>query len=250
MAIALDVLTHITAKRPACSAVIAAAGSSERMGREDKLFLEIQGMPVLVHSLLPFQNSKQIDEIIVVARGDMLERVGGLCVRHGINKVTKVMAGGQTRVESVMSGVFAISKKSTLVAIHDGARPCVGMATIKYAIDAAAKYHTAAPAIPVSSTIKKAKNNYVTATIDRDGLFEIQTPQVFDADLIKAALTKAVKAAKDITDDCMAAELIGASVRLTEGSRLNIKITTKEDLNLAEAIIMFNAVCGPQGTRD
>jgi 2-C-methyl-D-erythritol 4-phosphate cytidylyltransferase len=225
-------------RRPSCSAVIAAAGLSQRMDGEDKLFIEVCGLPVLAHTLLAFQNCEVIDEIIVVTRDDTIMNVGRICRQYGIDKAARVMAGGATRLESVMNGVFAVSGKAQLIAIHDGARPCIGLDDIKGAIAAAAKYHAAAPAVPVSSTLKRAKRGVVAETVDREGLFEVQTPQVFTAELIKAALTNAVKKSVDVTDDCMAVELIGAPVRLTEGSRSNIKLTTAEDIPIAEAILV------------
>ena len=224
-------------KMPPCSAVIAAAGASRRMGGEDKLFADICGAPVLAHSLAAFQNCGYINEIVVVTREDKLELVGAICRIYSIGKASKIIVGGPTRQESVLLGVLAVSKKARLIAIHDGARPCADMSVISGAVEAAAKFHAAAPGVPVSSTVKRAKSGIVTGTVDRDGLFEIQTPQVFAAELIKAALTSAVKKGVSVTDDCMAAELIGAPIRITEGSRYNIKITAVEDLAIAKAIL-------------
>lgn len=230
-------IDRITRKPPFCSVVIAAGGFSKRMNGEDKLFIDIAGMPVLVHTLAAFQNIDLVQEIIVVAQTEKFELIGELCRRHSIDKVTKIMAGGQTRLESVMTGVLAVSKKAQIIAIHDGARPCVESAVIDEAFSAASKYHAVAPGVPVNSTIKRAKDENVLETIDREGLFEIQTPQVFTAEIIKAALTKAIEKSIKITDDCMAAELIGVPVHLTEGSRNNIKLTTNEDITIIEAIL-------------
>ena len=230
-------LSKLTGKPPFCTAVIAAAGLSLRMGGDDKLFTEISGAPVLAHTLAAFQKSNLINEIIVVAHPDKFECIGELCKKHKIDKATKIMTGGQTRLESVMSGILAVSKKARIIAIHDGARPCVDDGVIKCAVSAAGKYHAVAPAIPISSTVKRAENGMVIETVSREGLFEIQTPQVFTAEIIKAALTKAMDKGIEITDDCMAAELIGIPVHLTEGSRLNIKITTGDDVTIAGAIL-------------
>jgi len=227
-------------KSPVCSAVIAAAGSSARMKGEDKLFIEIDGMPVLAHTLKAFQSCELIDEIVVVVRDDQIERVGKLCQSFGIEKATKIMRGGGVRSESVLFGLLAVSKKAKLVAIHDGARPCVDADIIARTIKAAAVSHAAAPAIRVSSTIKRVKDNIVIETVDRENLFEIQTPQVFEANLIKAALTNAVNKKIDVTDDCMALELVGARVHLTMGSRANIKITTSEDITIAGVFLGEN----------
>ena len=229
-------------KKPYCSAVVAAAGASQRMGGEDKLFAELAGVPVLARALLALQNSDLIDEIVVVARADSLERVSALCGEHGISKATKVMAGGATRLISVLTGALAVSDKASLLAIHDGARPCVGRDVIEKAVDAAASCHAAAPGIPVTSTVKKVEGGIVRYTANREGLYEVQTPQVFDVDLIKAALTNSMNNGFDVSDDCLAAELIGAPVCITEGSPENIKITTIADLRLAEAILLGRGV--------
>ena len=222
---------------PPCCAVIAAAGSSERMEGGDKLYTDINGVPVLAHTLGILQKCDLVKEIIVVAREDRIEQVSEICGSCGVNKANKIIVGGGTRLESVLNGVMAVSKNMHLVAIHDGARPCVSPEIIKRTIAAAARHRAAAPAVKASSTVKRVKDGIVTATIDREQLYEIQTPQVFETNLIKAALTNAFNKRADITDDCMAAELIGIPVYVTEGSRNNIKITTREDIVIAEAIL-------------
>ena len=220
-----------------CAAVIAAGGSSQRMDSVDKLFVEICGIPVLAHTLLAFQNCQNISEIVVVSREEALTRVCELCKKCGADKAIRVMIGGATRLDSVYNGVFAVSDEAQLIAIHDGARPCVDADIINTAVMAAAKYHAAAPAVPVTSTVKRVGGGIILDTLDREDLVEIQTPQVFTAELIKAALTKARNESPAVTDDCMAVELLGFPVRITEGSRRNIKITTSEDIAIAEAIM-------------
>ncbi|MCL2365682.1 MAG: 2-C-methyl-D-erythritol 4-phosphate cytidylyltransferase [Oscillospiraceae bacterium] len=231
------ILLKLLGAAPYTTAVIAAAGSSARMDGQDKLFIKISDIPVLAHTLMVFERCALIDEIIIVTRKESIESVARLCANYHITKATKIMAGGATRLESVMNGVFAVSWKTELVAIHDGARPCIDERIIERTILRARKRQAVAPGIPVSSTIKKVNRNIVTETMDRSDLIEIQTPQVFNADLIKGALTKAKKDAPDITDDCMAAELMGVPVHVTQGSRNNIKLTTGEDVVVAEAII-------------
>jgi len=207
------------------------------MDGEDKLFCEICGAPALIHTLRAFEACGCVDEIVVVVRAAHLERVAALCKEYGISKAEKVMTGGASRLESVINGVFAVSDKARYIAIHDGARPCVDLSIIEKTLTAAIKFHAAAPAVPVTSTLKRADRGVVIETVEREGVFEIQTPQIFDAGLIKAALTKARKKSIEVTDDCMAAELIGTPVHITEGSGHNIKITTKDDLTIAEAIL-------------
>ena len=220
-----------------CSVVIAAAGSSARMAGDDKLFALINGVPVLAHTLRAFQNCALVDEIIVVTRQEMIERVTEMCRTYGIVKAGSVIPGGETRFDSVSRGVFAVSKKSRLIAIHDGARPCISGGVIERTISSAAKYSAAAPAVPVWSTVKSVSKGVVTETINRENLVEIQTPQVFDSDLIKAALTKAVSVGELLTDDCMAVEMLGVPVHITEGSRSNIKLTEPGDILIAAAIL-------------
>ena len=223
-----------------CTAVITAAGTSQRMDGEDKLFIEICGAPVLAHSLLAFQNCPCINEIIIAAREDKIGVVGSICEQYGIDKAVKIMLGGPTRLESVLNCVLAVSKRTQLIAIHDGARPCVSADIIENTVHAAIDFHAAAPGVPVSSTLKRVKNGIIIETVGREDLAEIQTPQVFAADLIKGALTNALHRAGDITDDCLAAELIGVPVHVTEGSRKNIKLTTAEDIMIAESILTEN----------
>jgi len=237
MSVVIKHLKRLKGKPPECSAIIAAAGSSQRMAGEDKLFVEICGAPVLYHTLAAFQNCNLIKEIIVVARNDSFELIGELCEKYSLVKVAKIVEGGSTRLESVMNGVYAASKKSQLIAVHDGARPCVDEDVIERAVIAATKWHAAAPAVPIGSTVKRVEDRRITETVDRRDLVEIQTPQVFATEIIKAALTNAIRESIDATDDCMAVELIGFPIHITEGSSKNIKLTTQDDLFVAEAIL-------------
>ena len=234
-----SVLLNFNKSRPPrCSVVIAAAGSSERMNGEDKLFLNICGVPVLAYTLSAFERSDRISEIIIVTRESKTSRVSEICGEYGISKAKKIVIGGGTRLESVLKGVRVVSKKTKLIAVHDGARPCITQKIITNTIDRAAKYHAAAPGIPITSTIKKVKDGVIVKSVDREGLVEIQTPQIFDADLIKAALCLAANENADITDDCQAVEKLGFPIHVTEGSRDNIKLTTSEDIQIAEGIFL------------
>ncbi|MDR3277138.1 MAG: 2-C-methyl-D-erythritol 4-phosphate cytidylyltransferase [Oscillospiraceae bacterium] len=224
-------------KHPSCAVVIAAAGASRRFGGEDKLFAPIGGTPALARTLAAFQRCGAIREIVVVARERELTRVAELVAEYSITKASRVIVGGATRLESVYNGVFAVTPSVKLIAVHDGARPLVTEEVIADAVSMAAKHAAAAPAVPVKPTVKRAKNGVVTETLDRDGLFEAQTPQVFEASVLKGALTNARDKRLDVTDDGAAAEAIGVAVWLTKGSYENIKLTTAEDLILAEAIL-------------
>lgn len=219
-----------------CSAVIVAAGTSSRMKGEDKLLMELCGKPVIWHSIRLFQTCPLINEIVVVTRADLQGYIRSLCSANGFDKVVAVTEGGSTRVRSVMRGLDHVSKKAGLVAIHDGARPLTPPDVIEKVIRKAAECHAAAPAIPVKDTIKIADRNIVTKTPDRSALFAVQTPQVFDFDLLRGALQKVLDENLPVTDDCSAVETLGMSVYLTDGSEENIKITTPIDKLLAESI--------------
>lgn len=220
---------------PKCAVVVAAAGSATRMGR-DKLLLPLGDAPVLIHSLRVFDRCEAVEEIILAARPESLEEIAALVRDYGIKKAAKVVAGGKTRPESVHNGVLAAREDIPYIAVHDGARPFVTEKILMDALLAAEKCQAAAAAVPIVATVKRAEGGLVRETLRRDGLYEIQTPQVFRAELLKAALARAIEQGLPITDDCMAVEALGCPVYLTEGSRENIKLTTEADLPLAEAI--------------
>ena len=201
--------------------------------------LDLADVPVIVHTLRALNNCPSIHEIVVVTREDLLVPVSRLCAEYLLTKVRKVVVGGATRSQSVYMGIREVSEKAKLIAIQDGARPLVTQEVLNEVIQTAAKCGAAAPAIPVKDTIKQAENGIVTDTPDRATLFAVQTPQVFEADLIRAALHKAVDEDLPITDDCSAVELLGMKVTLTRGSDENIKITTPADLVLAEALLQW-----------
>ena len=218
-----------------CGAVIVAAGTASRMGGIDKIMAPLGGEPVILRTIRAFQESEVIQEIVVVTREDLIEPIRDLC--RDMNKVRAVVCGGSSRPESVGKGLEALSKKVKLAAIQDGARPLVSWQVIDRTVRAAHSYGAAAPAIPVKDTIKQTQCGFVTATPDRSTLQAVQTPQVFDKDLLRAALEQASKKKRPITDDCSAVELMGATVRLVEGEERNIKITTPLDLKIAEMLL-------------
>lgn len=220
-----------------CSVVIVAAGSSQRMGK-DKILMPINGKPVIAYTLEAFQKSELIDEIVIVTRLDNLAVIADICNEYGITKISKVICGGKSRAESAYAGVFSVSENSTLIAIHDGARPFVTGNVIERAVSAAEENGAATPAVSAFDTVRLLnKKGVVTATPDRDLVALIQTPQVFHADIIKNALAKAIEKKLPITDDCSAVEAMGAKVCVVEGDRDNIKLTTARDIYIAERII-------------
>lgn len=201
--------------------------------------LELAEVPVIVHTLRAMDDCPYIHEVVVVTREDLLVPVSKLCAEYVLTKVRKIVVGGATRAQSVYMGIQEVSEQARLIAIQDGARPLVSQDVLQDVILTAGKCGAAAPAIPVKDTIKRAENGVVTETPDRSELFAVQTPQVFEADLIRAALYKAVEENLPITDDCSAVELLGMKVTLTQGADDNIKITTPADLVLAEALLAW-----------
>ena len=220
-----------------CSAVVVAAGSSERMG-SDKILTELAGLPVLVRALAPFQNSPFVEEIVVVTRADRINKIADLCREYGLDKVSKVVCGGKTRMESALAGVSEVKAEAQLIAIHDGARPLVSEELIERTVLAARDYLAAVPALPSTDTLKTVdKDGAVVGAVDRSVTVRVQTPQVFTADLIKGALTAAVTKGLSLTDDCSAIARMGVKTKTVPGEEDNIKLTTPRDLWLAEAIL-------------
>lgn len=221
-----------------CSAVVPAAGSSTRMG-QDKLLLPLGEQPVLLHTLRALELCPYITEIVVVTREDLIVPIGQLCRDAALDKVRKVIVGGATRSRSVLAGLGELSADAELVAIHDGARPLVSQTVLEAVIRRASECGAAAPAVPVKDTVKRARDGLVRATLDRAELRAVQTPQVFQVDLIRTALQKALEDGAELTDDCAAVERLGIGVALTEGDYCNLKLTTPEDLAVAEALLAW-----------
>ncbi len=226
---------------PKCSAVIVSAGLARRMGGVDKVLAPLGELPVLVHTLYAFQDCPLIHEIVVVAREDLVVEVGRLCREFNLDKVRKVIVGGKERIHSVQAGLKEVDPEAGLIAIHDGARPLVTQEIIRDTVERAVLTGAAAPAVPLTDTIKRTEDGIVQETVDRSSLWAVQTPQVFDAGLIKAATKKAIEDGELLTDDCGTVERLGMKVTLTSGSPENIKITTPLDLILGEAILQARA---------
>ena len=218
-----------------CGAVIVAAGTASRMGGIDKVMAQLDGEPMICRTVRAFQNCDAIKEIVIVTREDLIIPIGDLC--RVCDKVKAVVSGGKTRDESVGHGLNALSKEVKLAAIQDGARPLVTFEVIDRAVRAANSYGAAAPAVPVKDTIKVVQGGIVKETPDRSRLQAVQTPQVFDIQLLRAALKKAVDDKAQITDDCSAVERMGMSVKIVEGDERNIKVTTPMDLKIAQMLL-------------
>ena len=224
-------------KLPAVCAVIVAAGSSRRMGGENKLLLELDSAPVLARTLSAFQKCAAVRDIVLVCREQDIMPYTELAKSFGIDKLRTVTRGGETRTESVLAGLNAAPADTVLAAVHDGARPLVSEAVITEAVTAAAEYGAAAPVVPLKDSIKRIENGNIAADVPRDTLAAVQTPQVFRHDLLRRALTSAAERGYSFTDDCAAVESLGVIVKATHGSYENIKITTPEDILTAEAFL-------------
>ena len=225
-----------TPSHPYCSAIVAAAGTSSRMG-ENKLLLPLDGIPVLARTLQNLNAAELVDEIVIAAREEDLLSFGDLCKIYGITKPVKIVRGGATRLESVLAGSLECREDAAYLAVHDGARPLAAPELIDGVIALAHRTNAAAPAVPVKDTVKVVRDGKVESTPDRDTLRAIQTPQAFDGPLLRAALQAAAEAGAEVTDDCAAVERLGKEVYILDGSYENIKITTPEDIALAEAIL-------------
>lgn len=218
-----------------CGAVIVAAGSASRMGGIDKVMAALGGEPMIARTVRAFQQCGAIADIVIVTRPDLIRPISALCAQ--MDKVRMVVAGGQSRQESVAMGLNALPKGVELAAVHDGARPLITDAVIDRTVRAANSYGAAAPAVPVKDTIKVVRGGLVTDTPDRASLQAVQTPQVFDFDLLRGALKKAAEDAAAVTDDCSAVERLGMAVKIVEGDERNLKVTTPMDLKIAEMLL-------------
>ena len=226
-------------RRPYCTMIVPAAGESRRMGGGNKLLLPLEGEPVLAHTLRAIDAATLVDEIILATRTECLAEMAELCQRCGLQKPVRVVVGGETRTHSVLAAALEANEKARLIAVHDGARPLIRPEQIDELIRFGERTYAAAPAVPVSDTIKRTEpsTGRVLETPDRAALFAVQTPQVFQADVLKAALQSAAEAKLPLTDDCAAVERLGKQVYLLPGNPENIKITRPLDLAVAAAIL-------------
>lgn len=223
---------------PFVCAVIVAAGRASRMEGIDKQLAEIGGVPVIIRSILAFEQARLADEIIVVTRRESIPEFARLVREYGVEKVTQVVAGGKTRQESVARGVDCANELSAYFAIHDGARPLVHPGAIDACIQDAVQHRAAMLGVKVKDTIKQAdEQRNIVKTISRDNLYLAQTPQVFEAGLYRKAMQAAMQAGADYTDDCQLVEAIGQSVYISRGHYSNIKITTPDDIFYAQALL-------------
>ena len=221
------------------TAIIVAAGKSERMGTgADKAFLNLGPRPVVAWSLLAFERCPDVDQIVLVVRKEQLVAAKAVARMFGISKLLAVVPGGSKRQDSVMNGLKALDVDARVVVIHDGARPCVTSETISETVKLARRSGAAVVGRHIWDTVKVVeKGTQVTRTEDRSKLWAVQTPQAFDVKLLKRAYANVIEQKVEVTDDASAVELLGEPVKIYECNKPNLKITTVEDLRLAAAIV-------------
>ncbi len=226
-------------RRPRVAAVIAAAGRSARMGQgTPKVLLSLHQVPVIVRSMLPFHHSPLVDRMVVVATEASIDRVRDLVAKYGLGKVSAVVAGGLKRQQSVALGLQAVGA-CDVVLVHDGARPLITTDLIERVAEAAWEHGAAVPAIPVRDTVKRVDGEQVVETLNRDELRAVQTPQGFRYELLVRAHEQARLDGFYGTDDATLVERLGHPVAVVPGSPENLKITTPEDLAMAEALLQW-----------
>lgn len=220
-------------------AIIAAAGQGRRLGgHRAKQFLELAGVPVIIHTLRRFEQCASINEVIVVLPQD--ERAGFLALasRYGLLKLSKVVSGGATRAESVWRGLQAVrAQTARVVAVHDGVRPFVTPEEISLAVAAAEKSGASLLVAPVVDTIKEVSDGKVIRTVNRSSLRRALTPQCFRYEILRRAFEQAGAEGLEATDDSLLVESSGVTVTVVEGDARNIKITRPEDIALAEILL-------------
>ena len=219
------------------SVIIACAGSFSRMNGVNKQLFELDGIPVAVRSMLAFDKLDEVSEIIVSARECDIDTFKQLAEKHGVTKLKAVTAGGETRQQSIFKAYAQVSKETRFVAVHDGARPLVSPECIKRCIKDASVFGGATLGVPVKDTIKVVDDGLITDTPDRRRLYITQTPQIFRKDVYVKGINFANEHELDFTDDCQLAEAVGVKVCMTKSDYRNIKITTEEDLAIAEALL-------------
>ncbi len=219
------------------SAIIVAGGSSQRMGF-DKTFAPLGGQPVIAHSLAAFSATESVGEIIVVGRAEKLAELEELVRAGNYAKVTRVLAGGVRRQDSVTCGLSALADSAEYVAVHDAARPLLTPELIEQVYELARTQGGSAPAAPVSDTLKRVDADHVvTGGVDRAGLFTVETPQIFRRDLLEKAYSELRAHDNEVTDEISAVERVGGRVVLLPNLEPNFKVTFPADLPVAEFVL-------------
>ncbi len=219
------------------SVIIAAAGNAERMNGIHKQLAMLKGKPVLAYSMIAFQAVPQVSEIIIAARECDADIITNIARENGIDKFVGCSGGGDTRQQSVLGALRMVSEDAEYIAVHDAARPLVTADEISRCIEDAAHFGASALGVPVKDTIKTVEGGIITGTPDRSTLYITQTPQIFKKEYYIRGVENASAHGLDFTDDCQLAEAVGIRVNMTLSSYTNIKITTPEDMQIAELLL-------------
>lgn len=219
------------------SAVIVCAGNSTRMGGVNKILLPLGNSTVIGNTMLAFQNTESIKEIIIVSRPQDFDAIRSEAKKLNISKFRLCVEGGDTRQKSVTNGIRHVSKDTEFIAIHDGARPLVKPEHIEKTIKDASVFGGATLGVPVKDTIKVVSDSLIVDTPYRPSLYITQTPQIFRKRIYFEGIDFALEHNLDFTDDCQLVEAIGHKVYMTIGDYTNIKITTPEDIKIAEVLL-------------
>ncbi len=219
--------------------IVVAGGRSERMGAKvDKAFVSLGPRPVLAYSLMAFEECPDIDGVIVVVRKEQVKAGRNVAEMFGCSKVKEVVAGGASRQVSVQNGIDVLPEDTKVVAVHDGARPCVTPELISDTIKSAKRYGSGVAAIRIADTVKHVERGMtVTRTVDRSKLWAVHTPQTFKVSLLKRAFELVNEKDATVTDEASAVELTSQKVHLVQATVSNVKITTPDDLAMATTLL-------------
>jgi len=219
-------------------AIIVAGGKGTRIERTlPKQFIEIDGKPIVVHTLEKFESCNSVDEVLLVVPEDYLTYSLEIVKKFNFKKLNKILPGGEKRQDSVYEGLLAVPTNTSIVVIHDGVRPLVGIFKIEESIKVCRKCKAVILAVPVKETVKRVEDFSVITTLNRERLWSVQTPQTFDYKVLLDAYNQAKDDRFVGTDDSSLVERIGVEVKVLEGDYDNIKITTKQDLIFAKEIL-------------
>jgi len=222
-------------------AILVAAGDSRRMGF-DKLFAEIAGEPVIAHTVRAFEHAESVDGITVVAREDRHDEIKAIVRDKNFRKVRSIVRGGKHRQDSVRAGLGELDSAAQYIAVHDAARPLVTPEQIERVLQQCTTHGAAALAEPINDTLKRADGNLlVTESVDRDQLYAMQTPQIFERQLIEEAYRAVYRDNVPVTDEVSAVERLGHKVALVINNELNAKITYPRDLPIAQFVLRERA---------
>ncbi len=224
-------------KSPDTSVILVCAGNASRMGGVNKILMPLKDTTVIGVCMSAFQNCPDIAEIIIVTKPENFQPIQEIADTLNISKLSHLTEGGDTRQQSVMKGLKLVSKDSSYIAVHDGARPLVKTEHISKVIQDARVFGGATLGVPVKDTIKVVDSGLITDTPPRSSLWMTQTPQVFRKRLYFEAVDFALEHNLDFTDDCQLVEAVGGKIYMTQGDYTNIKITTPEDREIAEVLL-------------